>query len=151
MERLGILHTGKIEKPRVHSIAALWTFDKNAPHIITNAHIQKQGSAERVEVSALWDTGASICALSKEAAYEISLKPTGKTQCEVAGGKTLDVETVYIDFFLPDGTTVKTEASIIDMPNSAYNFIVGMSVILHGDFLIKKTQDGFDFLFKIPQ
>ena len=151
MERLGILHTGKIEKPRVHSIAALWTFDKNAPHIITNAHIQTQGSTERVEVSALWDTGASICAVSKEAAYEIGLKPTGKTQCEVAGGKTLDVETACIDFFLPDGTTVKTEASIIDMPNSAYNFIVGMSVILQGDFLIKKTQTGFDFLFKIPQ
>jgi len=112
MERLGILHAGKIEKPCMHSIAALWTFDKNAPHIITNAHIQKQGSAERVEVSALWDTGASICALSKEAAYEIGLRPTGKTQCEVAGGKTLDVETAYIDFFLPDGTTVKTDGFI---------------------------------------
>ena len=77
-KQLGILHTGKIEKPRIHSIAALWSFDGDAPHIITNAHIQKQGSTERTEVSALWDTGASICALSKELAYEIGLRTDGK-------------------------------------------------------------------------
>lgn len=151
METLGILHTGKSKKPRVNSIAALWTFDESAPHIITNVQIQRRGSTERVEASALWDTGASICAISKELAYEIGLKPTGKMQCEVAGGRTLDVETANVDFFLPDGTTAETEVSIIEMPNRPYNFIVGMSVILQGDFLIKKTQDGFDFLFKIPQ
>lgn len=86
METLGILHTGKAGKPRVKSIAAMWNFDGDCPHVMTEARIQKKGSHDMVTVSALWDTGASTCAISKELAHEIGLKPTGSTQCDVAGG-----------------------------------------------------------------
>lgn len=151
METLGILHTSKVVKPRVKSIAAMWNFDGDCPHVMTEARIQKKGSHDMVTVSALWDTGASTCAISKELAYEMGLKPTGKTKCEVAGGGTIEPDTARIDFFLPDGTTAEVEVSIIEMPNRAYNFIVGMSLILQGDFIIHKTQGGFDFTFKIQK
>lgn len=67
METLGILHTGKAGKPRVKSIAAMWNFDGDCPHVMTEARIQKKGSHDMVTVSALWDTGASTCAISTEA------------------------------------------------------------------------------------
>lgn len=35
METLGILHTGKVGKPRVKSIAAMWNFDGDRPHVMT--------------------------------------------------------------------------------------------------------------------
>ena len=151
METLGILHTGKAGKPRVKSIAAMWNFDGDCPHVMTEARIQKKGSHDMVTVSALWDTGASTCAISKELAHEIGLKPTGSTQCDVAGGGILAVETAQVLFALPDGTAAETEAAIIEMPERPYNFIVGMSIILQGDFIIHKTQDGFDFTFKIQK
>ena len=149
METLGILHTKKIGKPKPTAIAALWQFDGGTPHIMTDVEITAPATGDRVRVSALWDTGASICAISKEVAYEIGLKPTGKTECEVAGGKSIEAETAKISFTLPDGTTTEAETSIIEMPSRAYDLIVGMNVILQGDFLIRKTQGGFEFLFKI--
>ena len=67
-----------------------------------------------------------------------------------AGG-ILAVETAQVLFALPDGTATEIEAAIIEMPERPYNFIVGMSIILQGDFIIHKTQDGFDFTFKIQK
>lgn len=149
METLGILMDKKEKTVAPRSIAALWSFDKGCRHLLTEVQLQTPGKGERLVVDALWDTGASSCAVSKELAYKMGLKPKGRIETGLADGSIIEAETADLLFYLPDGTSTKAEVSILDMADKKYDFIVGMDVILQGNFEIIKTSEGFDFYFKI--
>ncbi len=103
-----------------------------------------------VPAKALWDTGASNSSITKQKADEIGLVPIGKVEVHHAGGKSL--QNVYLlNIYLPNrfsiATVRVTECSSVA---GGFDFIVGMEIIILGDFAITNVGGKTTVTFRMP-
>lgn len=120
--------------------------------ITTSAKVSRNNindSENAIEVKAIWDTGATNCAISSEIVKKLGLIPISKAKVYTANGETL--QNVYIiNLSLPNNVmldnVVVTEVQSI----SDADMLIGMPVIIKGDFSISNYNGKTTVSFRIP-
>jgi hypothetical protein len=104
----------------------------------------------KIKVKALWDTGATNCAITKKLIDDLKLTPFTKVTVHHAEGN--NVKDVYkVNIILPNGvgfpllnvTECKSTAG-------AFDIIIGMDVITQGDFSITNVGGKTKVSFRAP-
>lgn len=97
----------------------------------------------------VWDTGATGCAITKDVADAIGVKPCGIANVAGVHG-TQPVNTYFIALHLPTGNTIPLlEATELD-PSAGCDFLIGMDVICMGDFAISNVGGQTVFTYRSP-
>lgn len=123
-----------------------------SPCVVSDAWNPEGSSPEpkRVQLMALWDTGATQSAITQKVVDSCGLKHDGLFQAiHHAQGKATNVPKYYVNFVLPNNV------GIISIPVSLGNFIgadilIGMDVIAMGDFAVTNRDGKTKFSFRIP-
>jgi len=104
----------------------------------------------RIETSALWDTGATGSVISAELAKSIGLVPVGRVNVNHAGGASPS-PTYLVNFTLPNQVTM-TGNLVTEFPSLPGDFsvIVGMDVITFGDFAVTNVGGKTWMSFRMP-
>lgn len=101
-------------------------------------------------IKAIWDTGASGCAVTTAVVNALGLIPTGKATVNTANGPAVQ-NTYTIDIGLPNkvliGGIIATEVTSLA---SGCDALIGMDVITLGDFSITNHNGNTCMSFRIP-
>ncbi|MBI4165915.1 MAG: aspartyl protease family protein [Acidobacteria bacterium] len=102
-----------------------------------------------ISASALWDTGATGSSITPSVARELGLTPIGARMVNHAGGSSLS-NTYLVNLHLPNGV------GIVGVPvtelgeTTLFGVIVGMDIIIRGDFAITNTNGQTWVSFRVP-
>lgn len=104
---------------------------------------------DKIDVNAIWDTGATHSCISSRLAKQLKLIPNSKRTTNTAGGlKTSDVYT--IDIQLPNRVIMPSvmvaEIDLIDSVDA----LIGMDIIGEGDFAVNSYDGKTSFSFRLP-
>ena len=104
---------------------------------------------KNITLSAIIDTGATNCAITSKAAQKIGALPIG--MIDVSGVHGVDNVQLYaIDMLLPSDIFLQ-DVQACDMDNSvACDVLIGMDVLVRGDFCLTNFQGKTTFSFRIP-
>ncbi len=128
--------------------AFVYKYPVLSPKLISTVQVSHNNRMK--EVSALWDTGATVTCVSMELAKELSLVPTGMREIRTpSGAKT--VNTYLVDLELPNKVTV-TNVMVCDsdIGTQGLGVLIGMNIILQGDFAVSNFKGKTTFTFRIP-
>ncbi len=99
-------------------------------------------------VTAIWDTGAEISAISNRIVNELGLKPVNMARNITAAGEI----TVYIyavNIFLPNGINfLMVPVTGNDLGDA--DMLIGMDIISQGDFAVTNPGGKTTFSFRFP-
>ena len=106
---------------------------------------------------AIWDTGATNSAITKNVAEDLKLHPTGIVEVRHAKGKAM-TNTYLVNISLPNGVMVGqirvTEADLITnenvSPDQQPQVLIGMDIIGMGDFAVTNLDGKTTLSFRIP-
>jgi len=120
--------------------------------LVAEAFDPSDGEEHRHEqIDALWDTGATNSAITKELANALGLIPAGKTDVLHAGGSSDQVNTYLVNVFLPNEVGVQGvfvhEANLGPI---GVDMLIGMDIIVLGDFALTNTNGKTVVSFRIP-
>jgi predicted aspartyl protease len=111
--------------------------------------VSSPDKTKNVVTNALWDTGASLSAISLDIASQLNLKPTSRIR--VAGVHSIDVvEAGLVTVELPDNVVRKDVRVAICNLNASFGMILGMNIIMLGDLAISNNDEQTLFSFAIP-
>ena len=96
----------------------------------------------------IWDTGATNSAISKNVIEKLGLRPTGNAQVFHANGDSI-VDTYTISIFLPNNVVFPT-LKVTEGIFTDFDVLIGMDVILKGDFVITNPDRKTKLSFQIP-
>ena len=136
---------GKKQEPLVYNFANL------QKRIITSVNIYNT-SLEKQKKStsnALWDTGATISAITPKMVKELNLIPTGTISIRGVTGAQ-DVEFVLVTIELPNGIQRQNVKMAICDFSADIGIILGMDIITLGDFELLHGNNHTIFSFKSP-
>ncbi len=106
------------------------------------------GIHEIKNCTALWDTGATSCVLSKQVIQDLKLQTVGMTKNVTAGG-VIDANRYLVNLTMPDGVIIPsvraTEADLRD-----FDILIGMDIITRGDFAVTQKDGKTKFSFQMP-
>lgn len=114
-------------------------------------HVSQVNDSKKIFTSqAIWDTGATNCVITQAFAKAIGLVPISKLEViGVHGSKEVDV--YLIDLYLPNQVLVPavrvTECASLPAGTS---MLIGMDIIILGDFAISNYKGKTFFTFRIP-
>jgi len=102
-----------------------------------------------VSANAIWDTGATMSAITPEIQNKLKVKPVDKKT--IAGiHSTQEVDVVLITIELPNRVIKKTiKAAVCDMASKS-EMLIGMDIISLGDFALSNGNDQTLFSFAVP-
>jgi len=115
--------------------------------IITDAGISEPlPTGDKIEISpddpsiyhtkALWDTGATGCAITARAAKALKIYPVSSTRVCFGDGAS-DANVYLISLFLPNRVMIPmVKVTECRNENETWNLIIGMDIIGHSDFAI---------------
>lgn len=118
--------------------------------ILTPADVFITNTTDHINVSAIWDTGASGSAITKYVAKELGLIPTGRTIVHTASGE-VEQNTYLVDIGLPNA--VKVNGLIVNEVPALFGHaevLIGMDIITLGDFSITNFNGKSCMSFRIP-
>lgn len=119
-----------------------------SPKLISTVHVWHGGN--KLEVLALWDTGATVTCISDAVAHDLSLPATGMMCINTPSGSK-DVCTYLVDIVLPNDVTVKdVEVCGSDIGEQNLGVLIGMNIITQGDFAVSNFEGHTSFTFRIP-
>ena len=125
--------------------------DQNNKKIITPVNLFSipYNSSLSVSTEALWDTGASISAITPEIMSTLKVIPVDKKT--IAGiHSTQVVDIVYITIQLPNNVIKKNiEVAVCNIPSNV-GMILGMDIIFLGDFALSNGNMQTLFSFATP-
>jgi hypothetical protein len=101
-----------------------------------------------IQASALWDTGAEICAISSELVQRLNLLKFG-TEWIVGFGGMGEWDKYYIDLTLDDNHHIYNVPAVFNPNMKSQDIIIGMNVITQGDFALIRETGGTRFVFKM--
>jgi hypothetical protein len=121
-----------------------------ASKIITGVTIDSKSTKtpQRIKVDALWDTGATISAISKRKAEYLNLAQTGVEPIRGIDG-IKEYPTVYISILFENDYPVLVKSAICDLAPD-FDLVIGMNVISKGDFCISNMGNDTLFSFVMP-
>jgi hypothetical protein len=107
-------------------------------------------STKLFNVKALWDTGATNCAITKGKAEELNLPIIGKANVSSATGET--IQNVYLlNLYLPQMVAIAmVPATECISSRGNFDFIIGMDIITLGDFALTNLGGKSTISFVIP-
>lgn len=118
--------------------------------LLTPVRIHRPNDSASVEITAIWDTGATGSAITKSTVVSLGLAQTGACMVSTANG---DVEqrTFTIDIGLPNGVLVQgIVATEVDALSGGCDSLIGMDIITLGDFSVTNHNGNTCFSFRIP-
>jgi hypothetical protein len=101
------------------------------------------------EFWAIWDTGATNSVISQKVVDALRIRPTGFATVKHAQGTADDVETYFVNIWLPNGvgmSMVRVTKGVV--PDA--DLLIGMDIISKGDFAITQHQGKTTFSFRVP-
>jgi hypothetical protein len=102
-----------------------------------------------IKVKALWDTGASGTVITPEASRELKLVPIDRIR--VAGVNSISIaDVVEVSIGLPNKVMVEDLNVMICDLKQDIDMLIGMDIILLGDFSISNGGGNTLFSFAIP-
>lgn len=102
-----------------------------------------------VRYQCLWDTGATMSAVTRRVATDLGLSTEALIPIRHAGGASADVPQHYVNLQLPGGVLIVGRA-VAQLPLASFDVIVGMDIISLGDFAISNLNGKTTFTFRIP-
>ena len=115
-------------------------------HIYTVTDTQGTGG---LSVKALWDTGATGSAITPALAKTMKLVPIDRVK--VAGvNDTRIVDVVNVSIGLPNMVMVREVKVMVCNLNQTFDMVIGMDIIMLGDFSISNGNGMTSFSFAIP-
>jgi len=116
----------------------------------TQVAIHKPNERTHIVINAIWDTGATGSAITKNAVAKLGLAQTGLSMVSTANGDVLQ-KTYTIDIGLPNGVIVQgIVATEVDALSGGCDALIGMDIITLGDFSITNHNGVTCFSFRIP-
>lgn len=106
-------------------------------------------SSEKLEVRALWDTGASCSLITPEVATKLKLKVLSKSLMSTPSDKDIPTNIYSINIYLPNGTKIVDVRVLEGTPNSC-DMLIGMDVINLGDFAVTNNNEHTMLSFRMP-
>lgn len=106
-------------------------------------------SSVPVDFTSLWDTGATNTSVSKRLVAQLKLIPIDKKPVCCAG-KTYDSGVYKIDLFLPNMVRINNVNVTEFEDNGRFDVLVGMDVIVQGDFSITNCNKKTLCSFRMP-
>ena len=121
---------------------------------------QEEAKTQNIKIKeylAIWDTGATHSAITKNVVDDLSLQPTGMRETKHAGGKSSN-NTYLVNIALPNRVIVPsvrvTEVQLIPDDNVSDDkqpqLLIGMDIIGLGDFAVTNANGKTAFSFRIP-
>lgn len=99
---------------------------------------------------AVWDTGANGSVITPALMAKLGLVPTGKTQVHGVNS-TQVVDVCMIDIILPNNVYIgKREVTVCTLGPGQIEMLIGMDIILLGDFSIANHGSKTLFSFALP-
>lgn len=110
----------------------------------------KVEESKAIKTKALWDTGATQCAITKDVVAKLELKPSGFSK--VIYGRGERIEPKYrISLFLPNKIFIPIiEATECESIIGKFGIIIGMNLITHMDFSITNVNGKTTFSIRMP-
>ncbi len=140
-------------KLKVHAITQ--SFNGFSPIIVSDVTASNETNPTKIKTlktKALWDTGATNTCITKNAAKKLGLKPISKTK--VKGVHTECIVNVYAITLTLNNENVRINARVTELQSisadSSINILIGMDVILLGDFCITNFQKKTVMTFRVP-
>ena len=100
-----------------------------------------------LDLTAIWDTGATKSVITKTVAQKLNLKLAAITTVNTAKG-SYETSCYYIDLFLPNKVVIP-KLLVMEGEISA-DILIGMDVIGQGDFAVSSFNAKTSFSFRIP-
>ena len=97
---------------------------------------------------AMWDTGADTTIISPRIVSELKLQPYKQGGITGIGGAS-DSNVYLVHILIPTGDFV-TNVEVMESDFHDYDVIIGMDVIMFGDFLITNADGKTTFQFRVP-
>ena len=99
--------------------------------------------------TALWDTGASGCAIHPRVAADCGLvREKMNARVTRIDGTVAPADTTVVDFELPNGVTVRDERVAVQPTPPVCDIVIGMSIILRGDLVVANLDGQMRFTFR---
>jgi predicted aspartyl protease len=128
-------------------------YDKLSLRLITpvlmTAFSTEDTSPKKISINALWDTGASDTVITKRVAKSLNLFSIDTIT--ISGVNSIgEAEIALVDIELPNGfNLLRRRVSICEMP-PPIDMLIGMDIILLGDFSICNANNKTLFSFAMP-
>jgi hypothetical protein len=107
------------------------------------------GIPKTISAKALWDTGATISAITPHIAKVLGVPVVARIP--VAGVHNASiVDVVTVSILLPNQTNIPDTRVAVCALNPSINAIIGMDIILRGDFAISNGKNETLFSFAMP-
>jgi hypothetical protein len=120
--------------------------------LLTEAHIfdiTGNFGQKGIKVTALWDTGATGSAITPDLAKTMGLIPINRVKVTGVNNTSI-VDVAKVSIGLPNMVMVKDINVMICSLNQGFDLIIGMDIILLGDFSISNGGDKTLFSFALP-
>jgi predicted aspartyl protease len=120
--------------------------------LLTEAHIFdiSDGSKKNgKKVTALWDTGATGSAITPDLAEKMNLIPINRVKVTGVNNTSI-VNVAKVSIGLPNMVMVDEVNVMVCNLNEGFDLIIGMNIILLGDFCISNGGDRTLFTFSLP-
>jgi len=120
--------------------------------LLTEAHvfnISNGTDKEGVKITALWDTGATGSAITPDLAQKMNLVPIDRIKVTGVNNTSI-VDVAKVSIGLPNMVMVEEVNVMICNLNQGFDLIIGMDIILLGDFSISNGEGKTLFTFAIP-
>lgn len=128
-------------------------FDGSSRQLYNDVSILSNGNS--VTVKALWDTGATMSAISHSVASDLNLISIGKQIVSTPTGKK-EVTTHCVDVVLPNNVrfegliVIDSEIGSQLAGGKPIGMLVGMDIICHGDFAVTNHNGKTIFTYRCP-
>ncbi len=104
--------------------------------------------SDMVEVSALWDTGATASVITEAYAKQLQLEPV--TQCKTYHAQGQSIVNVYlIDLLLPNNILVHG-VRVTEGRLNGFGMLLGVDIMSLGDLALTHRNNRTVFTFQIP-
>ena len=111
--------------------------------------VQTPSDVPFVGALALWDTGATGCAVTQSLVQRLGLQPTGVVRVFTASGED-EVDSFLVSLGLPNGVVLPVVNVSTAELRRPLEVIIGMDVICHGDLAISNFSGTTILSFRIP-
>lgn len=137
-----------------NKIKAFTTECKGIANVLMNQVIlspkkELHPNSKLVPCKAIWDTGATNCAISTGKARECNLTPTGKAITNTANGPR-ECLTYVVDLILPCEVVIPNVTVTECELDPKIDMLIGMDIMNLGNFSVSNFNGKTKFSFKIP-
>lgn len=129
------------------------SFDGHSNQLYNDVRISANGSI--ITVRALWDTGATMSAISHSVVSDLNLVSTGKQLVATPTGKK-EVDTYCVDGTLPNNVNfdglivIDSEIGSQKAGGAPIGMLIGMDIIGQGDFAVTNHNGKTVFTYRCP-